>query len=136
MSFVLALLTLGLGALIAEPAQAVGCNNGDRGQAASWASSGQFTTPRVYEWNDGTAHNKVELRYNSAARCVWGLYNGGNSATVYLDQSTNGGASWVGWIGAQGPSTSTYTGVWNDQNPTVSRACANYGGISRCTGWY
>jgi hypothetical protein len=124
--------------ITSQPASAnpVACDGGDRTLAAQWARDGAFTTPRSYEWNDGTAHNKVELRYNSTYRCVWGLYNGGKSARVYLDRSTNGGASWVGWIDPNGPATSTYTGTWDDQYPRVTRACANYNNFSWCTGWW
>ncbi len=112
------------------------CDDGQLSTSQYWASTGQYTTPRSVGWTDGTTYNKVELRYNAAARCVWGLYTGGKSAQVYLDRSTNGGASWAGWLGARGPSTSVYTGVYNDYSPYVARACANYGGRSFCTGWY
>lgn len=123
------------GATTSAQAWAPACDDGARSTAEYYASTGQFTTPRVYEWNDGTFHNKVELRYNAASRCAWGLYNG-KPGTVYVDRSTNGGASWTGWMGASGPGGSVYTGIYNDYSPYVMRACANYGGTSRCTGWW
>ena len=112
------------------------CDDGQRSTAKYWADTAQFTTPKATAWVDGTAYNKVELRYNSAARCVWALYNGGKEAKVYIDRSRNGGATWDGWLGTQGPSKSTYTGVYNDYSPYASRACASYAGRFYCTGWY
>ena len=123
------------GSAQAQSGWAPACDDGQRSTAKYYADTGQFTTPRVYEWNDGTYHNKVELRYNGNVRCAWGLYNG-KSGTVYVDRSTNGGATWTGWMGTTGPGTSVYTGIYNDYSPYVMRACVNYNNYSWCTGWW
>jgi hypothetical protein len=142
------LLGAGVIAPIASPATAwaSGCDEtspANTATAAYWAATGQFSTPTDWAWVDGTTSNKVELRYNAAARCAWGLYTGGMSAVVYIDRSIDGGASHLGPMGTSGPATSTYTGVFNDGavpgRPGLTyavRACASYSGKFYCTGWY
>ncbi|WP_436531809.1 DUF2690 domain-containing protein [Actinoplanes sp. HUAS TT8] len=142
----LATATLAIGALLSQgwtdgPHAATApwaphCDDGQRSTAANWAATGQFVTARVVTWVDGTGFNRVELRYNSAARCAWARYNGGQPAEVYLDRSTDGGAHWVGPKGSSGPARSAYTGAYNDYRPNVARACADYRGRPHCTDWY
>jgi hypothetical protein len=147
----IAVLAMGFIAVTtASPAQAAGCSDGNRSQAASWAAAGNFTTPRVVTWTErhtvpnyggwggpvgyDTYNYKLELRYNVSSRCVWGLYNGHSTYSVYIDRSTNGGQNWSGWLGPQS-GTSAYTGVYNDAYPYVSRACVNTN-PTRCTAWF
>ncbi len=108
------------------------CEDGQRDTATQWAALGAYLAPRQATWTDG----KVELHYNGEARCAWGSYTGGKPATLYLDRSSDGGAHWEARLSSQRPGTSAYTGVFNDNNPYVSRACASARGHLHCTDWY
>jgi hypothetical protein len=125
-----------------------GCTDGSRSQAAQYATAGQFydAVPQV-NWTEqhfvsgpnggawDTFTYKVELRYDPATRCAWAVFNGTGAAKVYIDRSSDGGQTWTGWMGTQGSSVSTYTGVFNDSYPYVIRACASADNIY-CTGWF
>lgn len=122
-----------------------GCSDGDRGQAASYASSGRAMTPvpRI-AWSDQvTSTNRtvasIELRYFPERRCAWALAGGGTFVSTWIDRSTDGGRTWQGHLGYRDirtPNTSTYTGVFNDSYPYVVRACASNWKTIRCTEWY
>lgn len=126
-----ATVTLGSG----SPAQAAapGCDGGDRISAEYWASTGDYYTPVERTWIDGTAYNKVELRFNEDSQCAWGLYNGGRDASVYLEYEENG---YTYQVDRQDGDQSAYTGAWPDQEPRVMRACAADTGRVFCTDWY
>lgn len=108
------------------------CADGDRDTATQWAAIGDFSAPRQVTWKGG----RVELHYNGTARCAWGSYAGEKAAAVYLDRSTDGGAHWTGPLGSASKGKSAYTGVFNDNSPSVSRACASPQGHLHCTDWY
>ncbi|MFI9103385.1 DUF2690 domain-containing protein [Streptomyces fildesensis] len=87
-----------------------------------------------------TAHNGnmiIELRYNAATRCAWGRISRSQLGNqVWVDRSSNGGATWTGPMGMTylRSGTGTYTPAFNDAG-YVMRACG-YNGKVICTGWY
>ncbi|MDF9811016.1 DUF2690 domain-containing protein [Streptomyces sp. SPB162] len=79
----------------------------------------------------------IELRYNASTRCAWGRISRAQVQNqVWVDRSSNGGASWTGPMGMKHltSGTGTYTAAFNDAG-YVMRACA-YNGRTVCTGWY
>jgi hypothetical protein len=121
------------GSASAAQAAAPQCDGGDRASAELWAASDDFAVAAEYTWVEGTAYNKVELRFNNDSQCAWGLYNGGVKASVYLEYEENG---FTYQVDRQRGSESAYTGVWPDQDPRVMRACAADAGRIFCTDWF
>lgn len=149
-------------AVLARPITAhaaVGCSEGSRATAQSIAASGDFVEAQNV-WMDS---GKVTLRYSSETGCMWGLIsdlgtaadNGLQVGEVWLDRSTNGGATWQGKLGdinTGGNKRSTYTGTYNTIGYNAVRACGvnmynvapvldprsgtpSWGPIY-CTGWF
>lgn len=122
-----------------------GCQDGNRTQAAQYATTGNWYNPvPVVAWDDRIGPTEdsagtVELRYYPSARCGWALVTGGAVNEVWIDRSSDGGLTWVGHLGDRSihiGNSSTYTGVYNDSYPYVMRACAVGVGPVHCTGWY
>lgn len=82
----------------------------------------------------------IELRYSTSSRCAWGRITAADPGDqVWVDRSSNGGASWTGPLGLTKvqSGTDTHTPAYNDAG-YVMRACAfnDTTGNIRCTGWY
>ncbi|MFD5933458.1 hypothetical protein [Streptomyces sp. NPDC060333] len=126
-------------------ASSLGCNDGDRGLAASIASSGAFKEPGTATTSDAV---RITLRYAPKYNCAWGLLNAEpryiGLGNVWIDRSSNSGSGWAGPLGTVRTAwnqTSTYTGTWNVNGYDSVRACGNSivsGRVSNtvCTPWY
>lgn len=128
------------------------CVDGDRDRSRSYANTGQWRNPvPPLQWTETLYFNyfpysktynfKLEVRYNDTDRCAYALLNGaGVGDKLYLDRSTNGGASWTGWHNTSSVTsgnTSAYTGVLRDGKGIWLRACApRPNNVYKCTDWY
>jgi hypothetical protein len=109
----------------ASPAQAAGCAE-TRATAQDLAASGDFT--------ETTAEMEVlrlSLRISAGAGCAWGIVAGltrDMSADVWLDRSTDGGASWVkSAVRKTHPlNSSTYTSAYSTAGFDAVRVCGQY----------
>lgn len=130
------------------------CTDGDRNRSVYYANNGLWYNPvPPLHWSESywttdpagnpilrTDNYKLEVRYNAGDRCSYALLTGRGGSKVYLDRSTNGGASWTGWLGTQTVAWnngSTYTGAFRDGKGFWVRACSPRGNnVYRCTAWY
>ncbi|MFF5970391.1 DUF2690 domain-containing protein [Streptomyces sp. NPDC012769] len=104
--------------------------------SAMACSTSNATTPRTASV-DGI---RIELRYSTSSRCAWGRITAADPGDkVWVDRSSNGGASWSGPLGMTTvqSGSDTHTPAYNDAG-YVMRACAwnDSTGNIRCTGWY
>ncbi|MER7521082.1 DUF2690 domain-containing protein [Streptomyces sp. NPDC126499] len=104
--------------------------------SAMACSTSNATTPRTASV-DGI---RIELRYSTSSRCAWGRITAADPGDkVWVDRSSNGGASWTGPLGMTTVQygSDTHTPAYNDAG-YVMRACAwnDSTGNIRCTGWY
>lgn len=115
-------------ATAAVPARFASCDNQDPG--------GNTDAQTVRTATAGSA--SVELRYSPSVQCAWGRVFGKLGTSVWVDRSTDGGATWQGKLGEATITSGTdaHTPEFDDHGVLV-RACADdHNGNIHCTGWY
>ncbi|MFF9646397.1 hypothetical protein [Kitasatospora aureofaciens] len=80
----------------------------------------------------------VQLATDLIDHHEWAMARGastnGQSWSVYMDQSSDGGRTWDGWLNTV-INTTNYTDSLPDSG-IVTRGCVNVNGYSFCTAWH
>lgn len=117
----------------APSAEAASCQDGSRESAREIADTGEFFVPVPEAVSSASSSGSpdaiITLRYSESHQCAWGLISGATGYEVWLDRSTDGGASIsegrLGKRSIKNGNENTYTAAFRagGATPYSLRAC-------------